>query len=269
MTATRPAPGTAAPTLRDVTVPASVLFMVAAAAWVGVVAVSRGMGDMPGTMGLSLGAFLAVWALMMTAMMLPTVAPFAALWTRTLTDRRARRIAELAAGYLLVWIVAGLPAYGLAWLAEDLVSTRPTAATTLGVLIFTAAGLYQLTPIKARCLARCRSPLGFLFRYSNYRGRLRDLRVGMSHGSFCLACCWALMAVLVAVGLMNLTAMVILATVVLLEKTASWGPRLSRAIGVVALVLAVAVAFYPALATGLAPSMGSSNSDMTPTPVAS
>jgi predicted metal-binding membrane protein len=243
--------------------------MVAAAAWVGVVAVSRGMGDMPGTMGLSLGAFLAVWALMMTAMMLPTIAPFAALWTRTFTDRRARRIAELAAGYLLVWIAAGLPAYGLAWLAEDLVSRRPTVATALAVVIFAMAGFYQLTPIKDRCLARCRSPLGFLFTYYNYRGRLRDLRVGLSHGSFCLACCWALMVVLVAVGLMNLPAMVILAAVVLLEKTARWGPRLTRAIGVVALVLAVAVAFHPALATGLAPSMGGSDSDMSHPPMAS
>jgi predicted metal-binding membrane protein len=240
-----------APTLRQVTVPSSVLLVVAAGAWVVVVAVARGMGVMPGTMGLSLGAFVAVWALMMTAMMLPTIAPFAALYTRTLTDHRSRRIAELSGGYLLVWTLAAAPAYALAWLAGELVGSRPTAARVLGVVIFATCGIYQLTPIKDRCLARCRSPLGFILKYGSYRGRLRDLRVGMSHGAFCLACCWALMAVLVAVGLMNLAAMVVLAGVVLAEKTWTWGPRLSRVVGVVALVLAVLVVFRPSLAAGL------------------
>lgn len=252
MTTTRPSSGVV-PTWRQLSGPASFLLIVSAAAWVGVVTASRGMSDMPGTMGLSFVAFAAVWALMMTAMMLPTIAPFAALYTRTLTGHRTRRMTALAAGYLLVWTAAAVPAYAIAWLAETLVSTRPTAATAVGVVIFTAAGVYELTPIKARCLARCRSPLGFLFSYGNYRGRLRDMRVGISHGAFCLACCWALMGVLVAVGLMNLLAMVVLAAVVLVEKTSTWGPRLSRAIGVIALVLAVAVIIRPSLATGLQP----------------
>ena len=220
------------------------------------VTLSHGMSGMPGTMGLSFVAFAAVWALMMTAMMLPTIAPFAALYTRTLTDHRARRITELAGGYLLVWTAAAGPAYGLAWLAEDLVSHRPTAATALGAGIFAAAGVYQLTPIKDRCLARCRSPLGFLLSYGSYRGRLRDLRVGISHGAFCLACCWALMAVFVAVGIMNLLAMVVLTVVVLAEKTSTWGPHLARVVGIVALLLAVAVVARPGLATGLHPMPG-------------
>ena len=206
---------------------------------------------MPGTMGLALGAFVVVWALMMTAMMLPTIAPFASLYTRTLTDHRARRIAELALGYLLVWTAAALPAYGLAWFADELVGSRPGAATALAVVVFVACGVYELTPIKDRCLARCRSPLGFIMKYGSYRGRLRDLRVGMNHGGFCLACCWALMAVLVAVGLMNLVAMVVLTAVVLAEKTWSRGPQLTRAVGVVALGLAVAVVIHPSLAAGL------------------
>ena len=171
--------------------------------------------------------FAAIWALMMTAMMLPTIAPFAGLYTRTLADHRAGRITALACGYLLVWTAAAVPAYALAWLAETLVSTRPGAATAIAATIFAAAGVYQLTPIKDRCLARCRSPLGFLLAYGNYRGRLRDLRVGISHGAFCLACCWALMAILVAVGLMNIVAMVVLAAVILAEKT-SIGGRGSR-----------------------------------------
>ncbi len=73
----------------------------------------------------------------------------------------------------------------------------------------------------------------------------------MSHGAFCLACCWALMTVLIAVGLMNVPAMVVLAAVVIGEKTLTWGRRLSRVVGVLALVLAVAVVFRPTLAAGL------------------
>ena len=133
--------------------------------------------------------------------------------------------------------------------------------------IFAACGIYQLTPIKDRCLARCRSPLGFVMKYGSYQGRLRDLRVGMHHGAFCLACCWALMAVLVAVGLMNLAAMVVLAAVVLVEKTSKWGPRFSRVVGVVALVLAVAVVFRPSLAAGLQPAPPMSGGGMVDGPM--
>jgi len=241
---------TAAPTLRQLTRPASVLLVVAAGGWLAVVAVARGMGAMPGTMGLSFGVFVGVWSLMMTAMMLPTIAPFAALYTRALTGHRPRRIAELATGYLLVWTFAAGPAYALAWLAGELAGTRP-AARVMAAAIFAACGIYQLTPVKDRCLAKCRSPLGFVLKYGSYRGRLRDLRVGMNHGAYCLACCWALMAILIAAGLMNLAVMVALAAVVLAEKTWRWGPGLSRAVGVAALILAVAVVFWPSLVAGL------------------
>jgi predicted metal-binding membrane protein len=244
---------TSAPTLRQVTRPASVLLIAAAAAWAAVVAVAREMGAMPGTMGLSFGAFAGVWALMMTAMMLPTTAPFAALYTRTLTDHRPRRIAGLAIGHLLVWAAASVPGYALAWLAGELAASRPAAARVMAVAIFGACGVYQLTPLKDRCLARCRSPLGFVLKYGSYRGPMRDLRVGVNHGAFCLACCWALMAILIAVGLMNLAAMVALAAVVLAEKTWRRGPALSRIVGVAALVLAVVVALRPSLAPDLHP----------------
>jgi predicted metal-binding membrane protein len=105
--------------------------------------------------------------------------------------------------------------------------------------------------LKDRCLARCRSPLGFVLKLGAYQGRTRDLRVGLYHGAFCLACCWALMALLVAFGLMNVIAMVVLAGSVLVEKTWVWGPRFSRLLGVAALGLAFAVIFVPGLAPGL------------------
>jgi predicted metal-binding membrane protein len=187
-------------------------------------------------------------------MMLPSVTPFASLYTRTLTDHRGRRLLAMASGYLLVWTLAAIPAYGLAWLVDRLVAGHPNGATALAVIIFVACGAYQLTPLKDRCLAHCRSPLGFVLKFGSYRGRSRDLRVGLHHGAFCLACCWGLMAILIAFGLMNLAAMLVLAAVVVVEKTGPWGCRFSQALGVAALLLAVLVIFQPHLAPGLLPS---------------
>jgi len=242
---------TATPSLRYLTPPASLLLLGAAGAWIGVVVVARHMGPMPGTMGLGIGTFAAIWALMMAAMMLPSVIPFASLYTRSFTDNRSLRLAALATGYLLVWSLAAIPAYGLAWLADRVLAGHPSGATAMAVVIFAACGIYQLTPLKDRCLARCRSPLGFVLKFGSYRGRSRDLRVGLYHGAFCLACCWGLMALLVAFGLMNLAAMLVLAGIVLLEKTSPWGSRFSRALGVAALSFAVLVIFQPGLAPGL------------------
>ena len=151
----------------------------------------------------------------------------------------------------MVWAGAAFPAYGLAWVADRFVSDNQTAATALAAVIFLACGAYQLTPFKERCLAHCRSPLGFTLKYAAYRGRTRDLRVGMHHGGFCLGCCWALMALLVVFGLMNVAAMVVLAAIVLVEKTWVWGPQFGRVLGVVALALAVIVIFLPGIAPGL------------------
>jgi len=247
---------TTAPTLRQITRPASVLLAAAACAWVGVVALRRDMSSMPGTMGLDAGSFVGVWALMMAAMMLPSMAPFASLYTRSFGHDRGSRLAAFASGYMVAWALAALPAYGVAWLAGRLVGHHPAGATALAVAIFSACGAYQLTPLKDRCLANCRSPIGFLLKYAGYRGPARDLRVGLHHGVFCLACCWALMGLLVAFGLMNLLAMVALATGVLVEKTWAWGPLFSRAVGVASLCLAVAVVFEPAIAPGLHHAVG-------------
>jgi hypothetical protein len=171
------------PGLRRLAPSASLVLIAASGAWAGVAVVASHMGSMPGTMGLGIGAFVPVWALMMAAMMLPSVTPFASLYTRTLRDRRSPRLAVFAGGYLIVWAVAARPAYGLAWLADRVVDGHPAAATVLAVAIFAACGVYQLTPVKDRCLARCRSPLGFMLKLGGYRGRTRDLRAGLYHGA--------------------------------------------------------------------------------------
>jgi len=227
------------------------LLGLAGAAWAVSVERMSGMDMGPGTDPGRLGWFVVTWVLMMAAMMLPAVAPFASLYSRTFTDGRGSRLGAFASGYLIVWTMAALPAYGLAWLAGRLAGGHSAAATVLAVAIFAACGAYQLTPVKDRCLARCRSPLGFMLKLGAYRGRTRVLRAGLYHGTFCVACCWALMAVLVAFGLMNVIAMVILAGAVLAEKTWARGTGFSRALSVAALGLAVAVVFEPGLAPGL------------------
>jgi predicted metal-binding membrane protein len=227
------------------------LLILAAGAWAATVTVARAMSGMTGTMGLGLAAFVAIWTLMMAAMMLPSVAPTAALYARTVRAHRTVRLGGMVVGYLAVWAVAGLPAYGLAWLTGSLTGQHPSAAHILAVATFALAGAYQLSPLKDRCLAHCRSPIGLLLHYGSYRGWSRDLRVGVHHGGYCLGCCWALMVILVAVGVMNLVAMVGLAALVLVEKAWRWGPAASRVAGVALLALAVATVWLPWLAPGL------------------
>jgi predicted metal-binding membrane protein len=230
---------------------AGLVLIVAAGAWAGTMLLARGMAGMTGTMGLGLAVFVPVWTLMMAAMMLPSVTPLASLYARTMQSSRPVRIAGLVAGYLAVWAVAGLPAFGLAWLAGWVTGKHPSAAHVLAVAVFAACGVYQLSPLKNRCLAHCRSPIALLLHYGSYRGRSRDLRAGVHHGAYCLGCCGALMVIVVAVGVMNVAAMVGLAVVVLIEKTWRWGPAAGRVAGVAALGLAVAVIWLPWLAPGL------------------
>jgi predicted metal-binding membrane protein len=242
----RPRPGLAT---REV----AVLLILAAGAWAATVALARGMAGMTGTMGLGLAAFLPVWMLMMAAMMLPSVTPTASLYAKTVQQNRAVRIAGLVAGYLAVWAAAGLPAYGLAWLTGWLTRSHPSTAHVMAVAVFAVCGIYQLSSLKDRCLAHCRSPLGLLLHYGSYRGRFRDLRVGAHHGGYCLGCCWGLMVILIAVGVMNVAAMVGLAALVLIEKVSARGPMIGRLAGVAALGLAVAIIWLPWLAPGLHP----------------
>ncbi len=229
----------------------ALLLLTAAGAWITVVTLSDRMGAMPATMGLGAVAFVGVWTLMMAAMMLPGVTPFASFYTRTFTEHRQQRLLAFAAGYLLAWCAIGLPAFGLAWIAERVVAHDAAAATAIAAIIFLSCGVYQLTPLKNRCLALCRSPLGFTLKYSAYQGRYRDVRAGTLHGLFCAGCCWALMLVLLAFGLMNVFAMLAVAAVVCIEKAWRHGAGFARAVGVASILFAVLVVAHPAIAPGL------------------
>ena len=239
------------------------LLVVAAALWLltldraagmGAADAMGGMGTMGaagGTMGLSVGAFAAMWALMMAAMMLPSVAPVAVLYARTFTERRALRLTVFTSTYLLAWALSALPAWVLLR-GVDEVTGSGRGATALASAVLVVVGAWQLSALKERCLSHCRSPIGQLFRYGSWRGPGRDVRVAAHHAVYCLGCCWGLMAVFVVSGAMHVGAMVGLAAVVAAEKLLPWGRQLSRATGVLALGAAVAVWWVPALAPGLA-----------------
>lgn len=227
------------------------LLVIAGLAWLAVIALARGMSAMGGTMGLGLVAFIPVWTLMMAAMMLPSVAPVAVLYERTVTDNRVRRLGAFAAGYIVVWGLAGVPAFAIAALLSSVAMDHPQTARYMAAGIFLVLGLYQVSPLKDRCLSHCRSPFSLLMHYSSFHGALRDLRAGTHHALYCLGCCWALMLVLVVAGIMNLLVMVALAAVILIEKYWSRGPAFSRVVAAAAVVLAVAAIFIPALSPGL------------------
>lgn len=242
-------------TIWRLTPQAAVLLIIAAIAWVAIIAWSQQSGPMTGTVGLTLPAFMVAWTVMMAAMMLPSIAPVASLYARSISDRRAPRLTLFTGGYLLVWASAGVLAFALgSWLA-GLADGDPRLGTAAGVAAYLGCGLYQLSPLKYRCLAHCRSPLALFFHYSSYQGPLRDLRVGAHHGAYCLACCWGLMVVLLALGAMSVIPMLILATVVITEKLWSKGEAFSRLVGVACLGLAVATIWLPDLAPGFMASM--------------
>lgn len=241
---------------RQVAFPWIVLVTLAVLAWLVTIQQARGMGIGPGTMGMSLPLFVGMWVVTMIAMMFPSVAPVAVLWARSIAKRtagaeRALRIGSFAAGYLVAWAAFGLLAFAALLGVQRLVEVAPADAKWLGVGIFAAAGLYQLTPIKDACLRHCRSPMAQLLHYAAYGGRTRDFRVGIHHGLYCVGCCWGLMAVLVAVGVMNVPAMAGLAAEISLEKLWRRGRFMSRVVGLAFLAIAGIVVFYPGLLPAL------------------
>ncbi len=168
-------------------------------------------------------------------------------------SRHPGRTAFFVSGYVLTWAAAGLLAYGLfvagrALFGDALAWDKAGRYVAAGVLI--AAAAYQLTPLKDRCLSKCRGPLSFVL--ESWRdGRLGALRMGAAQGAWCVGCCWALMASLFALGVMSVAWMAFVAALIALEKLAPWRVAANRAIAVgllsIGIGLAVAPASVPAL----------------------
>jgi len=206
------------------------------------------MPAMPSLQIVALGVTFLMWTVMMAGMMLPGAAP-----TVLLYGAMARKHAErgsglpgtwiLVAGYLLVWTAFSLVATLLQAALEHAALLTPMMASDSqllnGVMII-AAGLYQLTPLKNICLSKCRDPVQFFMMHWR-PGKAGALRMGMSHGAYCLGCCWMLMLLLFTVGVMNLAWVALIAAFVLLEKLLPAGPVASRFAGVALIVVGVAI----------------------------
>lgn len=219
---------------------------------------SQRMWTMAGTAGMSAGSFVIMWAAMMTAMMLPSVIPFARLYTGSLQNPVLARTASFASGYLLVWTGTSVVAYGIAGSLDVLVmrGANPSVVAASALLLGAA---YYATPMKRRLLGQCRNPIGLLIQYGRIQGFARDVRVGVRHGFVCLGCCWSLMLVMFVFGVMNVWAMAAIASVVAVEKLWRHGEQFARGVGVTCALLAIAVLVAPDLANGL---MGTSPMSM-------
>ena len=176
----------------------------------------------------SASGFIVAWVTMMGAMMFPAIIPAVRLYSRAAGSGRAAPTPLFVAGYLFVWSSIGVPAY-FAWRALDgpIRDGVPWAGRLAGA-VFVAAAIYQITPLKSACLRHCRSPLSFFLRQrSNLSRPLGAIRAGSSHGLICLGCCWALMAVLITLGTMQIWWMLAFAAVIFAEKVSPVGERLA------------------------------------------
>jgi predicted metal-binding membrane protein len=183
--------------------------------------------------------FVAGWTLMTVAMMLPTSMPLVTLFRRLTRQRpdRLQLVVLLIAGYLGVWTLFGaLAHFGDLFVHEAVEQSVwfETNAWVIGAGTITLAGLYQFTPLKYKCLDKCRSPLSFITEH--WRGsheRSQAFVLGVHHGLFCVGCCWSLMLLMFVVGIGNLGWMLALGTVMAVEKNMPWGKKISAPLGII------------------------------------
>jgi predicted metal-binding membrane protein len=186
-------------------------------------------------MGLRASMFLAIWVVMMVAMMFPTAAPMILTFHKVQEGKRQRGDAFVStwvfvAAYILVWTLAGVAAYAGALAAEAIavrVALSPASAARIGGAVVILAGIYQLTPLKDLCLSKCRTPITFIM--TSWRdGAIGALRMGLLHGAYCLGCCWLLFVILFPLGIMNIAAMAVITLIIFAEKTLPWARLAAR-----------------------------------------
>ncbi len=236
-------------------VSAALLVLIPLACWTWIALMARDMyGSMQGPSAWMMTAawdlphlvlLWAMWAVMMTAMMLPSASPLVLLYAGALrtrgADHAARRVYALAAGYVLVWALFSIGATALQRVLSSALVLTPMmepATPWMAAAILATAGLYQLTPFKSACLRVCRSPLAYLLQHWGSGDTRSAFKLGVGHGLYCLGCCWAMMLLLFAGGVMNLVVIIALTAWVLVEKLAPFGLWTARITGLVLLLLA-------------------------------
>ncbi|MEO7006753.1 MAG: DUF2182 domain-containing protein [Terrimesophilobacter sp.] len=176
-----------------------------------------------------------MWSVMMAGMMLPSAAPMIHAYSRTIRSRTAGTHGSTAlfiTGYLVTWSGFAVVATGAQWVLHDVALVNAMGVSTsrwLGGTVLLVAGVYQFTGAKEACLRQCRTPLGFLLNQWRNGGRGAAI-MGMRHGVVCVGCCWALMAMLFVLGVMNLWWIALVAAVVLVEKLVP-SPAITRVLG--------------------------------------
>jgi predicted metal-binding membrane protein len=244
------------------------LLVLAAASWALLLwqgaGADMGMAMASPTMGMRAPLFLAIWVIMMVAMMFPTAAPMILTFHKVQASKRRRGEAFVAtwvfvAAYMVVWTLSGVAAYAGAIAAEAIAARAalsPATAARIGGAVLVVAGFYQLTPLKEVCLAKCRTPISFIM--TSWRdGTAGALRMGLLHGGYCLGCCWLLFVILFPLGIMNIAAMAAITFLVFAEKTLPWGRPVVRATAAALAVYGVVVLAAPqVLPTFMAGEMG-------------
>jgi predicted metal-binding membrane protein len=213
----------------------------------------RGMDAGPWTELGTFGWFLGVWIVMMASMMLPSVAPTVALYSRMTRSSSGVSPLLFVSGYLVTWAGAGVVAFAVAdavgRIDGGVFAWDRAGRWAAGITLVLAAG-YELTPLKDVCLGKCRSPLGFVL--GSWRdGRSGALRMGAEHGAWCVGCCWALMASLFALGVMSVVWMASVAAIIAAEKTLPWRRVATWGATAVLLVLGALVLAAPNAMPGL------------------
>jgi predicted metal-binding membrane protein len=222
----------------------------------GVRMVPAGLGMMvPATAPWSAVEFAFVfvmWAVMMVGMMAPSATPMILMYARVARQGQVpgkpfAATGWFVAGYFLAWVGFSLGATLAQWVLERkalLDANMASANILLGAVVLIAAGIYQWTPIKDTCLSHCQTPIGFLMSHGGFRSSVRGcLHLGLLHGTYCVGCCWVLMAILFVVGVMNVLWIALLALLVLLEKLMPWGRWVARIAGLVCIAVGVRMVF--------------------------
>jgi predicted metal-binding membrane protein len=176
---------------------------------------------------------------MMTPSVAPLVLGYAAVGRTARGGAPFAATAWFASGYAASWTLFALAAAAVQWALQRaalLTATMSTAARPLGAAILIAAGVYQWTRLKAVCLTHCRSPRAFLQHNDGFRPDAPGaFAMGLHHGSYCVGCCWVLMALLFVGGVMNAAWIALLTALVLAEKVVPQGRLVARAAGVLLL----------------------------------
>jgi predicted metal-binding membrane protein len=236
----------------------ALLLGAALVAWIVTVERMSGMDMGPGTNLGGAGWFVGIWVTMMAAMMLPSVAPMLLLFDRVSAERARRGRASVptwifAASYLVVWTIYGLAAYalyrGVRALDLRFLAWNRDGPYVAGALV-ALAGVYELTPLKSVCLRHCRSPMHFVL--GEWReGVSGAIRMGTIDGAYCVGCCWGLMLVLFALGVMSLFWMGVVAALIFAQKVLPYGDRLARVFAVAFVAFGIWIAAAPGSVPGL------------------